>query len=620
MQLIRASLLCALGMVVAAQGAVLAAPAASAATPHEHGRQQAITPIDAISADSVVDSYGVGIHLNFLDTPYADADAVAQKLADLGVRHVRDDLFLDSPRQYAAIRTVAQRGIGFDLIMGRPDSGRDPADYVDTVATQLPPGSVESLEGANEWDLFSHAAAADWVPQVKSWQQRLYAAAKANPATADLPVLSPALAFKQNYAAAGDLSENADLANAHMYAGGYRPSNQIRQITDALRTSIQGLPLVTTEAGYHNALNTGNGHHPVPEDVAGTYLPRLLLEHVLRGDRRMYSYELIDEFVDPGRTNPEANFGLLRHDLTPKPAYTAMQNLLGLLADSGPSFAPGSLAVEADGLPPGEARYVLTQKSDGQYVLLLWRDVSVWDPVSQERVPVTPADVTVNLGADKDLALYRPSDGAAPERETTGDSLSLRLGGEVVAVTIGPPSPPTAPDPTDVTATPGNASATVTWDLPDTNAEVTGFEVSRNPGEEPDLVQADARSFEATGLTNGTSYVFSVRALTADGSSGTVSAPAIVPATVPLPPRIGSVKAGKRSVTVTWAQPPDGGSAITGYRLLVRGRVLDIGPARLKATISGLQAGKRLRVGVRARNGIGLSRTAYTKYVTTKRP
>jgi hypothetical protein len=341
---------------------------------------------------------------------------------------------------------------------------------------------------------------------------------------------------------------------------------------------------------------------------------------VLRGDQRMYSYELIDEFDDPDLTNPEANFGLLHRDLTPKPAYTAMQNLLGLLADPGSSsFEPGSLAIEADGLPAGEARYVLTQKRNGQFVLLLWRDVSIWDPVEQERVGVAPADVTLKLEQSKDLALYRPSDGAAPERETTGDSLSLQLGGEVVAVTIGPPSPPTAPDPTQVAATRGNASATVTWDLPETTAEVTGFEISRSPGEEPHVVPADARSYRATGLTNGTSYVFSVRAMTADGWSGAVSAPAVVPATVPLQPRIGSAKAGKRSITVAWSRPDGRGSAITGYRLVCKGRVLDVGPGKRKATISGLPAGKRLRVGIRARNAVGWSATAYTKYVTTRR-
>ena len=64
------------------------------------------------SADSLVDSYGVGIHLAFLDTPYADATAVAVKLSDLGVRHVRDDLFMNNPRQYAGIKTVADRGSG----------------------------------------------------------------------------------------------------------------------------------------------------------------------------------------------------------------------------------------------------------------------------------------------------------------------------------------------------------------------------------------------------------------------------------------------------------------------------------------------------------------------------
>ncbi len=70
------------------------------------------TTLPATQADKVVDSYGVGIHLPFLDTPYADATKVADALGDLGVRHVRDDLFLDNPRQYAGIETVATGGSG----------------------------------------------------------------------------------------------------------------------------------------------------------------------------------------------------------------------------------------------------------------------------------------------------------------------------------------------------------------------------------------------------------------------------------------------------------------------------------------------------------------------------
>ncbi|MCW2838141.1 MAG: hypothetical protein JWQ15_2255, partial [Marmoricola sp.] len=303
-----------------------------------------IAPLAAIPADSLVDSYGVGIHLAFLDTPYADATAVADKLSELGVRHVRDDLFMNNPRQYAGIRTVADRGIRFNLIMGRPTSPATPAQYVDTVATQLPAGSVESVEGTNEWDLSGRP---EWVAEMQTRQRDLYLASKANPATASLPVLAPALAYRWNYVPAGDMSQYADVANGHMYPGGYQPSNQVSQITTAIRGSIPSTkPLVTTEAGYHNALNTTNGHLPVPEDVAGVYTPRVLLEHFLRGEQRVYAYELIDEFDDPGLTNPEAHFGLLRRDLTPKPAYAAMKTLLALASDPGKAFTPATLPVK----------------------------------------------------------------------------------------------------------------------------------------------------------------------------------------------------------------------------------------------------------------------------------
>ena len=461
----RTALLGTLGLLLCAPGAVTT-PAASAAA---HGARETqgdagIAPVQAVASDSVVGKYGVGIHLGFLDTPYRDADAVASALTDLGVRHVRDDLYPDNPREYAAIRTVAAEGIGFDLIMGRPTSSGTPADYVHTVATQLPAGAVESLEGANEWDISGRD---DWVAEVKTWQQRLYTAAKAEPATSDLPVLSPALAFPWNYADVGDLSQYADEANGHMYPGGYVPTNQVTRITNAIRGSIPDKPLVTTEAGYHNATNTSDGHLPVPEDVAGVYLPRLLLEHVLRGEKRVYSYELIDEFDDPGLTDPEAHFGLLRHDLTPKPAYTAMKTLLGLLSDPGPSFTPGSLPVTADGLPR-DARYLLTQRRDGRFVLLLWRDVSIYDPQQREKVNVTPDDVTLRLRDAQDLTVYRPSESDAPVRETTGTSLPLQLDGEVTAITIDPVQPPA---PTDVTATRGDQSATVSWGLPRTSCE-----------------------------------------------------------------------------------------------------------------------------------------------------
>lgn len=625
MRLIRASLLAALGIVVAAQGIVPGAAAASAATPPEgtsgssaRAGIQSLQPLQAVQADSVVGHYGVGIHTSFLDTPYQDTEAVADALEDLGVRHVRDDLNLNAPLQYPAIKTIADRGIGFDLIMGRPGSAATAADYVNAVADQLPAGSVESLEGVNEWDYFGPDDPADWVPQMKAWQQDLYTAAKANPATAGLPVLSPALAFRWNYAVAGDMSQHADIANAHMYPGGYKPTNQIAQITAALRTSIPEDvvgPLVTTEAGYHNALSSDPARHlPVPEDVAGIYLPRMLLEHFNRGERRMYSYELIDEYDDPGVSEPEAYFGLLRHDLTPKPAYTAMKSLLGLLADPGPAFTPGSLPVTVDGFP-NDGRYLLTQRRDGRFVLLLWRDVGVYDPVAREREQVDPADVTLRLAEPAGITVYRPSAGPEPVSDHSRSELPLQLDGAVTALVIDPERPP---EPVEVSARRGNSSAGLTWDLPSSPVDVTGFEVTRRPGALVQTLPAGARSYADSHLVNGRRYTYGVRALSGDRSSPAVTT-SVVPATVPAAPRIRWVRPGKRKVTLSWAAAGPRGSRVMAYQLRYLGRTKKVGPARRKATIDMLPAGRRLKVGIRARNHVGWGAVSYSKPVRTRR-
>lgn len=598
-------------LLFAVLSAFLAVPVPSAAP----AGAATLTPLPAIPSDRVVDSYGIGIHLPFLDTPYADAARVADALSDLGVRHVRDDLYLGNQRQYDGIATVAARGIRFNLIMGRPDRPGTPADYVRTVAG-LPAGAVESVEGVNEWDLFG-ATRLDWATEVATWQKDLYAASKADPATASLPVLSPSMAFKSSYQFLPDLSAWSDKANAHMYPGGYKPSTEVTNISNALRAVVPGKPVVVTEAGYHNAVATTNGHLPVDEATAGRYLPRLLLDHVKAGHERVYSYELIDEFADPGRTNPEASFGLLRRDWSPKPAYTAMRTLLGLLSDPGPEFTPEPLPVATTGWP-ADGRYLVTQKRDGSHVLLLWRDATVWDPVLRTALPDPPAPVTLTFGEQLDMTVHRVSQGPQPVSRTRGTSITVPLDGDVTAITLTDvPVAVPAPAPTGVTATPGDRSATLGWGLPASGAEVTGFEVRRDGGL-PVRVAADARSLTDTGLVNGTSYTYSVRALASGGDSAWVSSAAVVPATVPGAPTIASTTAGAGAVTVAWRAPAANGRPILGYELSSSGRVLSVGASTLRATLSGLPRRTTLRVAVRARNAMGWGPSASTPYVRTK--
>ena len=79
---------------------------------------------------------------------------------------------------------------------------------------------------------------------------------------------------------------------------------------------------------------------------------------------------------------------------------------------------------------------------------------------------------------------------------------------------------------------------------------------------------ATARTFADTGLTNGTSYTYSVKTLSPDGNSAAVAAPAVVPkapVTAPGAPTVTATTVGSGSVTVTWTAPATGGSPITGY-------------------------------------------------------
>ncbi|HYF73519.1 MAG TPA: fibronectin type III domain-containing protein, partial [Nocardioides sp.] len=263
---------------------------------------------------------------------------------------------------------------------------------------------------------------------------------------------------------------------------------------------------------------------------------------------------------------------------------------------------------------PSDARYLLTEKRDGRFVLLLWRDVSVWDPVNRQRQAVTPADVTVRLEQPRRLQAYRPTEGAEAVAAATGTSLPLRLDGQVTAVTIDPARPP---QPRDVAVQPADGSATVTWRLPTTSAEVTGFEVTREPGGLSAQVGPSARSYVDGALTNGTRYRYSVRTLGADGASAYAEAPAVVPAGLPGRPRILSATAGRRSVTVAWQPSDANGSRVTAYRLVCAGRTITVGPGKRSATISGLPAQRRVRVLVRAQNAVGWGPVTRSAYVTT---
>ncbi len=82
--------------------------------------------------------------------------------------------------------------------------------------------------------------------------------------------------------------------------------------------------------------------------------------------------------VNEGQTGREQVFGLLRNDLSEKPAFRAVKNLIGILGDKGPDFTPTSLNYVLDD-SVNNIRQIIFQKRDGDFYLMVWLEVPSWD-------------------------------------------------------------------------------------------------------------------------------------------------------------------------------------------------------------------------------------------------
>ena len=128
--------------------------------------------------------------------------------------------------------------------------------------------------------------------------------------------------------------------------------------------------------------------------------------------------------------------------------------------------------------------------------------------------------------------------------------------------------------PTIGTATAGDTTATVSWIAPNPNGgtAITGYTVTSSPttsnsANTSQPADANATSLQFIGLTNGTSYTFTVTATNLKGTgSPSASSASVTPNVVPGAPTIGTATAGDTTATVSWIAPnPNGGTAITGY-------------------------------------------------------
>ena len=180
-------------------------------------------------------------------------------------------------------------------------------------------------------------------------------------------------------------------------------------------------------------------------------------------------------------------------------------------------------------------------------------------------------------------------------------------------------TPAAAPGvPREMMIEPGNQQLTVTWQPPadDGGSPVTGYLVQwKDTGEEFSDTQRRATvtnpRHQIPNLDNGSTYTVQVRAVNLTGT-GPPASETGVPLTVPGPPTSLTLRSTMGNLLVSWGEPADDGSPVTGYLVQWKDTGEEFSDTQRRATvtnprhqITGLTIGNEYTVSVAAINATG---------------
>lgn len=397
----------------------------------------------AKDAQTFVDSIGVNTHINYFNTLYGNFDLLKQRLEESGIRHVRDGAVLQNDAYnnnvYGKWRALAAFGVKFNMCFDPRGSFKTPTPENMAKVLALAGPAVESIEGPNEFDVSRQP---EWTDRVKNYQQTLYTAGKQVPAAQSIKFIGPSMAFVRNAPRVGDLTAMVTHGNLHTYASGGPPDDLYAKQAQQAIAMYGQRPLIVTETGYHNALTGQNSQRPVSELAGAKYIPRLYFQAFNAGIERTYLYEFFDHGADkdPAQMNQELHFGLVRNDGSPKPAFTALSNMIAILRDTpGGAATSGSLAYQLDGQTQS-LTHTLLRKKNGVYYLALWQEVPSWDEKALKDLAVQPVELQVAFQKPfRRVNLYNPMSGTRPIQEwNKAAKLSVPVPDSVVILELMP--------------------------------------------------------------------------------------------------------------------------------------------------------------------------------------
>ena len=164
-----------------------------------------------------------------------------------------------------------------------------------------------------------------------------------------------------------------------------------------------------------------------------------LLDAFLMGVQRTYIYELLDTEADPSRQDAQKNFGLFRYDGTPKPAATAVRNLVSILKQAdGRNYGNAASATASITAPDSpSARSLLLRRADGAQCFVLWYESPLRTKRGSEIKPIT-TKWRVTFDRQRHVSVAGVMDGKVNDAALgAGNVLDLDIGNEPVIVVFG---------------------------------------------------------------------------------------------------------------------------------------------------------------------------------------
>ncbi len=287
------------------------------------------------------------------------------------------------------------------------DSLRDKPDGTMVMIKQYPPGLIADIEGPNEVnnkfdsDLNSKYDGKIDEAAGGKFMTDLVTLLEADEQTKDIPVI----AFTAIFSDYSEAKPNTafDFGNMHSYQGSGVPEASLEmnetRFNNILPVGGTIKPFVPTECGYNVEADIANGTGLTGSlSAQAKSIPMLLVEYMRHGFPRTYLFAM----------HNADGYGLLESDnKTKRPSYFAVQNLMGALIEAkwnpqtmkwegGRDFAPKALMFDLPGAPD-LVHTLVTQKSTGEYNVLIWNELENYDSGAKADRNNPAAEVTMAI-------------------------------------------------------------------------------------------------------------------------------------------------------------------------------------------------------------------------------